>query len=803
MRFRPALSGTQRSVPFFGALGALVFLAIGSNPAGGALGPTSAPLTWVGTASGSGCPDEAACVEGVNCDTYTLVVSGTPSNWAGKRIDVSVDWTNELNDYDLYIHKDSNAGPLITSSGNSAPSIGEEALIDPAKSGTGTYTIRVVYFAVTPQIDQYKAKASVVSTTTTPGRVASYVRGGFTFSPNTTVKAPVTESDGEPSSRTDAQGNHYIAGIRGVPAGIDLWYFDLRPNSRTYDPNMRNPIYRGQPDGFSGLDVASVGADGGGDVDLAIGFGADGPNGVPNLAFSSLVAANISTARSQDLGNSFTLNPIGNVTGGIPADDRQWLEFFGPKTVYLYYRTLDPAVTMIQRSTDGGLTYGPARTAGAIGQAGSIDVDPRDGTVYISGSDGKVAVGIPDPITGEPLTYNVYQVASDPDGVAHIFFVVKVANDGTAYVCYSNGKDVFLKHSTNKGVTWSLPVKVNFGGDTVTCMMPWMETGSTPGSVGLVWYGTNSPVNGPDAKWNVFYAMTQNATAASPSFRVGLASDHYIHAGPISESGLEVTGEGHNRNLLDYFQISFDPKGAAVIGYTDDHNDFSGNCYVTRQVTGPNISGVDLPKPIEGPDLPVRTAFSADGSQVTDFERDVANGLLVVVPSRDPLDILSIKYSAEGTGAARSIVARMKVSDLSKLGALMNWRMNFAANAPNTSLHRSGQFSNGLSDFGDQFYLKAVTDANGVPTYEWGTGVRNPDGSLSYTKRGDATGSIDKTNNTITVQAPIAALNAFVTKGPAIGTGSVLVGLRGQAFSSVNGSIRRDATRGGTQYTIP
>ncbi|AIE86533.1 hypothetical protein OP10G_3165 [Fimbriimonas ginsengisoli Gsoil 348] len=762
-------------------------------------------MKWTGTATGTGGADEAACVDGVNCDTFSLVVSGTPTDWAAAKrlIDIKAEWTNQVNDYDLYIHKDSNAGPVVASSGTGAPGTKEEATIDPSKSGTGTYTVHIVYYAVTPQIDQPKGSATVIPMPTVPTRNAIYGRLGMSFSSNTTVKAPVTESDGEPSSRTDAQGNHYIAGIRGVPAGVDLWYFDLRPGSRGYDPKMRNPIYRSQPDSFTGLDVASLGADGGGDVDLAVGFGGDGPNNVPNLAFSSLVAANISTARSQDLGNSFTLNPIGNVTGGVPADDRQWLEFFGPKTVYMFYRTLEPAVTMIQRSTDGGLTYGPARTAGQIGQAGSIAVDKRDGTVYIAGSNGQIAVGIPDPVTGEPLSYTVRQAASDPNGVAHIFFVTKVADDGTLYVCYSNGQNIYLKHSFDKGVTWSLPVRVNNGPNNVTCMMPWMATGPVPGSVGIVYYGTASPANNDTATWKVFYAQTFNATADTPTIHLDPVSDHYIHYGPISESGLEVTGAGHNRNLLDYFQISFDPLGAAVIGYTDDHNDFTGNCFVTRQLTGLGISGTALPTPQEGPDLPAFAPLSTDGSQVVDFPMDVANGLLAVIPNRDPLDILSIKYTAEGTGADRAIVARMKVSDLSKLGSLMNWRMNFTANALYAGLNGTQQYSNGLSDSGDQFYLKASTDATGAAAYEWGTGARLPDGSMSYTKVGAATGSIDKTNNTITVQVPIAALNPLVTHGPPIGSGSMLCGFRGQAYTSVSGSIRRDGTRGGTVYKVP
>ena len=109
-------------------------------------------------------------------------------------------------------------------------------------------------------------------------------------------------------------------------------------------------------------------------------------------------------------------------------------------------------MTQIQRSDDGGFTYGPAATAGQIGQTGSIDVDPTDGTVVIAGSDGVVAVGTPTVPGLAPLTtdYKVYPVASDPNGVAHLFFQVQVAKDagvgpgkngkpyGTMYAFYSN-----------------------------------------------------------------------------------------------------------------------------------------------------------------------------------------------------------------------------------------------------------------------------------------------------------------------------------------------------------------------------
>src|SRR5439155_18202260 len=198
------------------------------------------------------------------------------------------------------------AGPIVPTGANGgAPGTDDATTIDPASTGTGLYTVHVVYFSVTPLVDEYRGTASAENKPT--GRNANYLKGGISFSPSYMVRAPVASSDGEPSNRTDKFGNHYVVGIRGVPAGVDLWYFDLQPGSPTYDPYMRHPIYRGQPDSFTMMEQTSVGADGGGDVDLAVGL-----NGGPNpakLAFSSLVASNISVGNSLDRGQMFTLNP--------------------------------------------------------------------------------------------------------------------------------------------------------------------------------------------------------------------------------------------------------------------------------------------------------------------------------------------------------------------------------------------------------------------------------------------------------------------------------------------------------------
>src|SRR5882762_1723424 len=794
-----------------------------ASPGSGSIGPASSPVTYVGTATGTGAAVESACVDGTNCDTFSLTVTGTTAQWAGLLIDVKITWSISANDYDLYIHQGANTGPIVGSSTGGAPETSEEAVIDPSSTGIGPYYIHTTYFATTPGADQYQGSIKVIKKPA-PG-TAIYLKGGIQFSPNVADKAPVAARDGEPSNRTDNQGNFYVVGIRGTPGGVDLWYNDLQPVSPTYDPFLRNPIYRCQPDAITGqvptpFCSLQLGAAGGGDVDLAVGrpdpmthFN----NNPATLAFSSLVLPNISVGRSTDRGKTFMQNFVGNTTGGAPGDDRQWMEFDGPGSVYLYYRTAAPAVTQLQLSNDGGLTYGTATTVGAIGQTGGIAVDQNEGTVYLSGSTGQVCAGTPSlrhiapPLTSD---FTCKTAASDPNGVAHIFFPVRVGGDGTAYVAYSNDHDIFLAHSTDKGQSWSPPVRVSDGSNTKTSVFPHLEAGKNRGSVGIVWYGTSDSTNDDNANWKVFYALTLNALDATPTFRQVEASDHFIHASNISEGGLTGTA---NRNLLDYFQISFDTRGAAVIGYTDDHNDFDGHTYVTHQINGPGINGSSVFGATEGPQVPDSPEPPEDGAQVTDFPHDVAEGLLVVLPTNDPLDILSIKYASAPTANGPKIIATMKVSNLSVVPPESTWRMNFTANAPFAGMSHTGsqsgipgnpynEYSFALSDRGDQFYFRATT-TTGTPapstSFIWGTAVRNSDGSITYTDRGTADeGSIDSTLNTITVAVAASKRNAFVTHGPPIGYGSVLAGLRGSTFT-VDPRGRRDIARGGTEFTIP
>ncbi len=761
----------------------------GSTPGSGEISPASPPLVWTGfPAIAAASESEGTCVEGVNCDAFTLTVSGTPADWAGKVIRIRIDWSNAANDFDLFVHQASNAGPLVGVSAAGPFSTGENTTVTPFQSGTGVYTVHVVYFAVAN--DTYQGTASVALE-----RSAIYVEGGIAFSPSVALRAPAALASGEPSSRCDGFGNFYAGGIRGVPAGTDVWYVDLRPGSSTYDPWVRSPDYLGVPESIPQDQAFSVGADGGGDIDFAVGFGGSEP---AFLAGASLLAANVSAFRSLDRGATFEQNPVGSM---VPVDDRQWLEAFGSSSTYLYYRTISvPTLHSVQRSDDAGLTYGPPAFVGTGGQSGNVDVDQATGIVYASRqatTQVSVARGVPPSPGEEPVTYSATVAATDPAGVDQIFAPVKVAPDGTVYVVYSNGKDVLLVHSCDQAQTWSLPVRVNHGPLAQTNLMPWIETGSVPDSVGIVWYGTASGANADEADWNVFFAQSLDATSATPTFRQVLASDHVVHAGNISVGGLLGSA---NRNLLDYFQLAIDPTGAAVIAYTDDHNDLDGHSYVTRQVSGPGLHGAPVPAP--GPQPPP-VPPPADGAQTSDFAQDHLVGLLATTPTASPFDILSIRWSCEESPSGRLLVGTMEVSDLPAATPPGNWRIYFSANAPDSVLSPTGEYTFGRWDRGDIFWFRAST-ANGPPAFTFGTAARTPTGGISRTTRGSAdAGSIDPATERVTVKVLLARLNAFLPTGHApIGGGSTLVGLIGESFSA-DGNAVVDLARGGRQFTLP
>src|SRR5205807_7486284 len=80
-----------------------------SAPTSGTLNPTGPTVNWIGTGVAGGSTDESTCIEGVNCDTFMLTLSGQPGDWTGKKAHIVISCADPsgVSDYDLYVHKGS------------------------------------------------------------------------------------------------------------------------------------------------------------------------------------------------------------------------------------------------------------------------------------------------------------------------------------------------------------------------------------------------------------------------------------------------------------------------------------------------------------------------------------------------------------------------------------------------------------------------------------------------------------------------------------------------------------------------
>jgi hypothetical protein len=209
----------------------------------------------------------------------------------------------------------------------------------------------------------------------------------------------------EPGIRVDSQGTIYIDSIRGVPGGGDLWRWNQRidgaPNTDATIKKNDGTLpfkYEGQPDNCGILEngcannVGSPGnpgvAPGGGDDDIAV----NGPDPshldvfnvpIPNVAFVSLSAADVTAAHSTDRGDDFDIAALCSVLTGclininpgaahVPGDDRMWIDAYDDaSTVFMNYHDLASGAIHVQLSTDGGQTY----NAGMAAPPGAIDAN--------------------------------------------------------------------------------------------------------------------------------------------------------------------------------------------------------------------------------------------------------------------------------------------------------------------------------------------------------------------------------------------------------------------------------------------
>ena len=93
------ITRTVLALGLISAAAFIAFISFAANPSSGSVSPTTAaPLNWVGTGKGgvsdpSGTASgEDTCVDGQNCDVFTLMLTGTAADWAGKKARVDILW---------------------------------------------------------------------------------------------------------------------------------------------------------------------------------------------------------------------------------------------------------------------------------------------------------------------------------------------------------------------------------------------------------------------------------------------------------------------------------------------------------------------------------------------------------------------------------------------------------------------------------------------------------------------------------------------------------------------------------------
>ncbi len=325
------------------------------------------------------------------------------------------------------------------------------------------------------------------------------------------------------------------------------------------------------------------------------------------------------------------------------------------------------------KSTDG-LNYMPANNDnGNVGCDGYPSVDQTTGDV-LEATDGggntvKLNIGVPDAsgnlcflddpasITiggathacaaggGNALGNGLITIATGLAGSPSLLFVVSSIDSArNLHVTYAVSGSVSGTTSTFQVFTtvapavdplfpsdvpwshWATPVQVSQAPSNVN-VFPWVVAGG-PGRSNSVWYGTSSyidPSTNGGQKWYAYMGQTvwpvdangivqvaadHSDALGAPTLTMVQASPHPNHYNSICLQGTGcITSQG-DRNLADFFTVTIDHDGAALVEYDDTSNgliqagftptsglaDHPGAPLVTiaRQDSGPGLFGSNV-----------------------------------------------------------------------------------------------------------------------------------------------------------------------------------------------------------------
>jgi fibronectin type III domain protein len=601
-------------------------------PGAGTITATSTtPVSWTGNAIGGTNPNgEGGCTEGVNCDTFTLTVAGTQADWTDKRIKVTYTWSVAGNDYDMFIHKGSNAGEEADHSTGGAPSTSEVAYINPEEDGTGVFTVHAVYFTVTPVADQYRAVAAVVSGAPAPPPPApadngpkigyqNYEAPGVLTEVSTSSQGPAAHTveylghdAGEPSI-----GNNWRTGITNYQSDLQTLFIRFNDNcplsgeTATWvnRPAPTSQLVDSDPIGFTDRQTGRVFA---GQLTLL--------SPTCKTSYSDDDGLTWVPTEGSGIPSSVDHQTIGGGPFHQPLTRPKDIPGLYPNAVYYCSQLPDAACS---RSDDGGLTFGPTVPVDmgfeCGGLHGHLKVGP-DGTAYLpNNSCGGTGATIVSEDNGITWTIRKVRSASQDTYASSALQdpAVGIDNNNRVYfVMASASSAAAVAVSDDHGNSWRNIYDVGAAYGLKNIAYP-AAVAADAGRAAVAFYGTTTPGNaqGPsfNGVWHLYIAhtfdggntwTTSDATPNAPMQR-----------GCIWMGG----GASICRNLLDFFDMTVDKQGRVQVGYvngcsggncaqavaTATGNAYTATAVIARQSSGRRlVAAYDPPSPLTATSVP-------------------------------------------------------------------------------------------------------------------------------------------------------------------------------------------------------
>jgi len=595
---------------------------------------------------------ESSCVENVTCETFTLTVTGTKTNWTNQRVQVQLKWTNSANEYDIYIHQGANtntsgmgadSGTLVTSAANGPGLTNQTAFIDVSQWGTGVFTVHIASDLTPIATDTYAGKATAVPETPAPPPPAPQDTGpkiGYENfeAPGILVPGSATSSGaitveyqgrgaGEPSIGVNwLSTSNSVGGMTNFQSDLETLFVSWDESCSPTTPKATWVDRRAPTSLFIDSDP--------------IGF-TDRQTGRVFAAELTLLSPTCKTSFTDNDGAMWTPSQGSGLASAVDHETigggpyHAPLNLNPPTPAYphaVYYCSQDIAAALCSRSDDGGLTFGPSiaiyNLTACGGLHGHVKVAP-DGTVYVPnrgcGTDSAVVVSQDNGVTWAVRTV---QNASVTNTAASDDPAVGIDNNGVVYFLGAlNGTAAMVATSSDQGQTWSDIFDVGAVYGLKNIAFPAAVAGDA-GRAAVAFYGATGGIGDSNADgftgvWHLYVAHTFDGgahwttTDATPTL-------------PMQRMGLLRGGGGPmDRNLLDFFDITIDRDGRVQVGYVngcsggpcsqapvnaDGSTSVTGNAYtatasIARQSSGRRmIAAKDPTSSTSVPGMPFVTA---------------------------------------------------------------------------------------------------------------------------------------------------------------------------------------------------